>query len=297
MVRIAGGVGLVIGCVALVVFMVIRIQARSEPPPTPFVPPTLQFAAILPSATTPRPTDTPNVERTATFVAAINRPAAAAPSDNYRILVGSVLLQPGCNTTNLAFNASGSRYYLYLPPSMVMATNPTEQLAEVRGAITTLPSCIYPIIQVLSLVWLNEVATPSPLLTNTTTITDMIWRNSTRPTAAISHYAPPVVSTRLITATPYPTYTPYPITTYVPAPWSTLAPLPTYTPYPTLTAAPTYTPYPSPTLLPTPTPSPTLTATPTPTLTVTPTATPTPTETPLLTATPLVVVPTDVLTP
>ncbi len=298
---ILGGLALLIVVCVVGAFMVSGSRANDAPPDTqtPFHPPIFQLVTIthseIPTATATStvaplaPAETPDLERTAVFATAINRPAASGPSENYRILVGSVLLQPGCNVTNIGFDASGARYYLHLPPSLIISVNPDLQLAEIRGLITHLDTCIYPLIQVESFVWLNQLATPAPFVTST--ITNTVWRDPTTPTPTIIYHSRPATlspptftptithtATPVATYTPYPTYTPY----YIPSQrqWPTPEPWPTHTPYPTNTPYPTYT------IVPTPTDTPTLTPTPTITPTDTPTLTPTPTDIPTLTPTP-----------
>jgi hypothetical protein len=249
--------------------------------PTPVVVtlPALDYATVthseMPTATAtasifPDNTPTPDIARTATFEAAINKPAGENLSENNRILVGTVLLQPGCNITNIALDASGARYYLHLPSSLLITLNPDLQLAEVRGVVTTLPTCVYPILQVQSFTWLNELATPvasSGTITTTRTISGGDpWQIRYTPTPTglpRPVFAPPPQQTAIFsgTATPYPTYTPYPplptATPYIPPQRSDPTAYPTYTPYPTLTAYPTPTTNPA-TLTPTPTPTPQL---------------------------------------
>lgn len=184
----------------------------------------------------PTPIETPDVARTATFVAAINKPASNPETSPY--LVGVVTYEPGCTVSNLGFTTAGMNgtpYYLYFPTPL--DRDPLMQMLQIKGYVQKMKDCRFPVLMVSEAFWLNGSATPAPVnlqspisgtITTTATIT---WGLAAYGLPTPDKHQTPVYNP--LESTPYPTYTPYPTATpYIPPPPPTLAPLPTYTPYP-----------------------------------------------------------------
>lgn len=220
----------------------------------------IQLTATAASVTTPgpvtpagsvTPTETPDVARTATFVAAINRPASNPEASPY--LVGVVTYEPGCTVSNLGFTTAGlngTPYYLYFPTPL--DRDPLMQMLQIKGYVQKMKDCQYPVLMVQEAFWLNGSATPAPIslqspISGTITATVPIsWGLAAYGLATPDKNATPIYSSQ-----PYPTYTPYPTATpYLPPPPPT--PYPTYTPYP-IPDNPKPTKTPTPTITPTPT--------------------------------------------
>lgn len=239
-----GVVSLGVICVGALVS--VQFFGADDPTPTAIVvtPPILTYATlgvVPPTATiAPLGGETPDLPRTATYVAALFHPAALNPGDGYVVRMGTTMLQPGCDTSNIALDSSGSRYYLQLPASIIININPTLQMVEVRGFLTRRDTCAYEVLQVQSFILINELATPSSI-TDTGTISADLWQNPVLPTSSATVPASVPLAARTIpdltptaTITPYPTYTPYPTITPLP-PQQQPTRLPTATPTPRLT--------------------------------------------------------------
>lgn len=226
-------------------------------PPLP-TPPTSALEPIQLTATAKpipvSPVATPDIPRTATFQAAINRPAGNPQTSPY--LVGVITYEPGCTVTNIGFTTAGldgTPYYLYFQTPL--DRDPLMQMVNVKGYIQRFNDCQFPVIMVSEIFWLNGTATPAPIamlpISGTITTTMPISWGLGLPTPDKNQT--PVYDARLDpesphytggTPTPYPTYTPYPTATpYVPP--QVVYPDPTKTPKPTHT--PTFTPSPTPT--------------------------------------------------
>ena len=228
-------------------------------PPTPPGPSTPTRAMVQPEPPAPvSPLDTPSVKKTATFQAAISRPAGNPASQPY--YVGVITYEDGCLVSNLGFTTSGYNgkpYYLYLGEPL--DRDPAMQIVQINGYVQTFDTCQYPVIFVQQLYWIGGQGTPAPLaigglLTGTVTATvTTTWGRAggvvATKTPTYTVWIPPQKDLPApATYTPYPTYTPQPADVI----YKTVVPLiPTYTPYPT------WTPDPS-------TPTPTATATPQP---------------------------------
>lgn len=213
--------------------------AASAPVPAPVAPPP---TAILEPA---------QIAATATYQAALVRPAglnnpAAAP-----FLIGVLTYEPGCKASNIGFTTSGyngDAYFLYLREPL--DRDPLLQLVQVSGYVQILKECQYPVIFVEHLTWMDRSGTPAPLamggpLTGTLTQTRPLtptWGQAVpvaTNTPTYTVYIPP--QKIFPTPEPLPTYTYAP--TYTPQPVEvikqTVIPLiPTHTPYPTWTPNP-----------------------------------------------------------
>jgi hypothetical protein len=232
--------------------------------------PTLgQPAAAAAAINGPKPAPTSPLEpaqiaATATFQAAINRPAANPGNSPY--FVGVVTYEAGCEVSNLGFTTAGlngTPYYLYLQAPL--DRDPFMRMVQIQGFIQTFDGCQYPVLMVSQLFWLDGSATPAPIavsgvtsatITGTATVTNT-WGLAAYGLATPDGNATPVYDARYDpnsshylgqTATPYPTYTPYPTATpYIPPARTDLfaAPEPTDTPKPTKTPTLTVTPTPT----------------------------------------------------
>ncbi len=196
----------------------------------------IQLTATAQPPTPDPQAPTPDPARTATFQAAINRPAGDPQASPY--LVGVITYEPGCGVTNLGFTTAGlngTPYYLYF--QMPLDRDPFMQMVNIKGYVQKMKDCQYPVLMVSEVFWLNGTATPAPIaqmpVSGTITATAVIsWGLGAFGLPTPNKFDTPVYSP-VLTATPYPTYTPYPTATpYVPPPPATLPPLPTYTPYP-----------------------------------------------------------------
>jgi len=258
------GVVILLGCLASCVclsyqFILPALAKSSTPTPThtslPPLPQDLQPAVVQ---ATPAPIpgqvlEPAEIAKTATFVAAINKPAALNNPQASPAYIGVITYESGCEVSNLGFTTSGlngKAFYLYF--STLLDRDPLMQMVQVSGFVQTFDNCQYPVLMVQSVYWLDLQATPAPLayggplISGTITATRIIspaqWGQvRTTPMASYTVYIPPQKE--------YPT----------------LAPLPTYTPPP---LQPTQTPniiirYITPTPIPE-TPTPTTTPTPTP---------------------------------
>lgn len=193
--------------------------------------------SVTPTTEPVTPSETPDIARTATFVAAINRPASDL-NTSPPYLVGVVTYEPGCTVSNLGFTTAGlngTPYYLYF--STPLDRDPLMQMLQIKGYVQKMKDCQYPVLMVSEAFWLNGSATPAPInlqsaISGTITATAPIsWGLAAYGLATPNKYDTPVYNP--LTVTPYPTYTPYPTATpYLPPAPPTLAPLPTYTPYP-----------------------------------------------------------------
>lgn len=204
-----------------------------------------------------------DIAATATFQAAISRPAFANNPAAAPFFIGVMTYEPGCLATNIGFTTSGYEgqpYYLYM--RQPLDRDPLMQIVQISGYVQQLNDCAHPVIFVEQLTWLNGSGTPAPVVmhsvTGTITATAPIsWGLGGLPTP--DKHATPVYDPPAWTVTPYPTYTPWPSATpYLPPPPPTSIPWPTYTrvpAYPTYTPFPTYTPNPA-TQTPTPTSTP-----------------------------------------
>lgn len=269
-------IGSILGLLAILVWFVWRFliphapaeaqaqQTVDTPAPTTY--PTIDVDQRAPAATLPpaesafgSPLPTPDeqqLQATATFQAAISRPAgspANAPS-----YIGVMTYEAGCSVSNLGFTTSGysgQPFYLYF--TGLLDRDPLMQMVQVRGYVQEFDNCQYPVIMVSEVFWLNQSGTPAPIayggpisgtITNTNTISGPNpagWgqgeaRATNTPTYTV--YVPP--QKIIPSTTPQPTYTPYPpLPTYTPQSpqtiYQTVVPLiPTYTPYPTWTPDP-----------------------------------------------------------
>lgn len=235
-------------------------EAEATPPPTPLVAelPTLTSTPLVfqPTLTLAEPVATSALEpsqlaATATFQAAINRPAYMNDPGGSPSFVGVITFESGCELSNIGFTTSGysgAPFYLYL--RQPFDRNPLMQVAQVQGYIQQFPKqCQYPVIFVDAITWLEVQGTPAPLayggdLTGTAVLTPALWGQSLGvtpvPTATYQLHLP-----LGDTPTPFPTYTPFP----------TPDPLPTYTPFPTTAPwVPPHTPVATKTPTSTPTP-------------------------------------------
>ena len=208
--------------------------------------PIQQTATVATVAVVPAETSDP--ERTATFQAAISRPAMNPANSPY--FVGVITYEDGCLVSNLGFTTSGYNgkpYYLYLREPL--DRDPSMQVVQINGQVQEFGDCQYPVIFVQQLFWLDQNGTPSPLSVGgpiTGTITGTVTVTATRPAWGLlttpmpngtaAAYLPPAKDIPpLPTYTLYPTYTPQPVDVIV----RTVIPyIPTYTPYPTWTPNP-----------------------------------------------------------
>jgi len=259
--------------------------SEAELVPTPVVivatlPPIEATTLPIEQPPAPVPTELPTsppepiqLTATAEYYRAITRPAGAAPSENYRIVVGTVTLAPDfgyCASSNIGISVSGQPYFLWLPPSIMISQNPQDQMAEIRGVIYRADNCQYDMIQVQSLVWLSEMATPAPVVAvggQYTTTAQMATRPATPlPTpygTDIQNGVYSATATAVISPTASPTA--WTQSGWVPEPWPTQTNYqpaidnindriddiadtinnPTSTPRPTSTPSPTSSPTPS----------------------------------------------------
>ncbi len=262
-------IGSVLGLLLILgyfVWLVIPKAKAEEPTATPVVATLPPLTPTLPAASTPlaitagvtpgsmSSPEPAQLAATATFIAAINKPAGDPATSPF--LIGVITYESGCDISNLGFTTAGMEgkpYYLYL--QVPVDRDPLMQMAQVQGYTTKFKGCQYPVLMVSNLIWLNNgPATPAPIVTLPGTVTGTI--TSTTPISwgqGLEAYGLPTPDKNQIPVynplepTPYPTYTPYPTATpYLPPPPATLAPLPTYTPYPapnpTKTPKPTATP-------------------------------------------------------
>lgn len=224
--------------------------------------------ANQPAPTPPTQTDL-DLNATATFQAAISKPAYANNPGAAPFFIGVITYESGCSASNLGFTTSGYNgqpYYLYLRTPLTR--DPLFQLAQVTGYVQIIEGCEHPVIFVEQLTWMDQQGTPSPLATPTivptSTITVTItsepkpWGQAGTPSAQMPTVRPPQPGTTATywlqppkniestgpTYTPYPTYTPVPtlppekiVHTVIPH-IPTQTPLPTYTPFPTSTPNP-----------------------------------------------------------
>lgn len=203
----------------------------------------LEIPTNIPTSPAVSPVNTPNLERTATFQAAISRPAMDPADSPY--FVGVITYEDGCLISNLGFTTSGYNgkpYYLYL--NQPLDRDPSMQVVQLSGYVQKFDTCQYPVIFVDQLYWLDQRGTPAPLavggpLTNTITGTATVtrpWGLLTTPVVSPTVFVPPQRD-----IPPPPTYTPYP--TYTPQAadiiiQTVIRSIPTYTPYPTWTPNP-----------------------------------------------------------
>lgn len=242
------------------------LAGKAEEPPTPAVE-KVQTVGPLEESPTDTPVvvtatsaqagadEPPDLERTATFQAAISRPAVDPGSSPY--FIGVITYEDGCLVSNLGFTTSGYHgkpYYLYL--SDPLDRDPAMQMVQLRGHVQRFDTCQYPVLFVDQLFWLDQAGTPSPLslggpLTTTLAATGTITATLTPPTWGVSSQAAPTKTPtytvwvppqkNLPTPEPLPTYTPRP--TYTPQPVQSIVQtvmphMPTFTPFPTWTPDP-----------------------------------------------------------
>jgi len=211
-----------------------RAAAAEAPPavvtiaPLPSPIPVEQPPVGAPTVTPTTPLEPIQIAATATFQAAINKPAfmnnpAAAPS-----FVGVITYEDGCRLSNIGFTTSGYNgkpYYLYVRQQF--DRNPLYQMAQVSGFIQQFPDdCQYPVIMVETITWFDSQATPSPLaITKTVAITD-VWgmvsttKQITRPTVSVYVPHPEYLTPVPIAAAPTATVT-WTSSNWSPQPWST----------------------------------------------------------------------------
>lgn len=237
--------------------------AQAEEPSTPQI--VVQTVAPLdtPSApSSPAPILEPaQAAATATFQAAISRPAALNNPSVAPFFVGVITYEPGCAATNLGFTTSGyegEAFYLYL--RQPLDRDPLMQIVQISGYVQILKDCLHPVVIVEQMTWLNGSGTPAPVsmapVTGTITATVPIsWGLAAYGLPTPDKHQTPVYNPPAWTPTAAVTGSIPTATPYLPPVPATLPPLPTYT------RQPTYTPYPSPTNDPA-TPTPTATATP-----------------------------------
>ena len=199
------------------------------------------------------PLEPSQIAATATFQAAINRPAAYNNPAAAPFYIGVITYESGCEVSNIGFTTAGtngSAHYLYF--AQPLDRDPLMQMVNVSGYVQKFDNCQYPVIMVQQIYWLDGQATPAPLAIGgqyTSTITNSVassWgQGQPRPVPTVMVVRPELFSSPVTTPTPYPTYTPYPTT----APW-----VPPHTPIPSR-PDPTKTPKPTSTNTPTPTPT------------------------------------------
>jgi len=237
-----------------------------EPPPRPPVQTAVVVATVPPLETPATPTPLPVVDSTfssplepsqiaatATFQAAISKPAAYNNPAAAPFYIGVITYESGCEVSNIGFTTAGtngSAHYLYF--SQPLDRDPLMQMVNVSGYVQKFDNCQYPVIMVQQIYWLDDQATPAPLAIGgqyTNTVTNSVassWgQGQSGPPPTVMVVRPELLSSPVATPTPYPTYTPYPTT----KPW-----IPPATPRPA-TPKPTKTPKPTSTNTPTPTPT------------------------------------------
>ncbi len=213
-------------------------DSQADEQPTPAVAtvaplPTAMPVEILSLSPTPTtPLEPAQLAATATFQAALSRPAymndpSAAPS-----FVGVITYEDGCLLSNIGFTTSGYNgkpYYLYMRQQF--DRNPLYQMAQISGFVQQFPNeCQYPVIMVEAITWFDAEATPAPLaITNTVPITDVWGIISKQPTARPTVYVTrPELLTPIAAAPPISaTATPWTSSGWTPQPWPTV---PNYSP-------------------------------------------------------------------
>lgn len=246
------------GCAAQKKAKAEEAQPTEAPTSLPTLTPTVEGVEFIPQ----EPLSPEQVAATATFQAAISRPAAMNAPGAYPFFIGVITYESGCPVSNLGFTTAGLEgqpYYLYF--QIPLDRDPLMQMVQVQGYTQKFDGCEYPVIMVQQLFWLNNgLATPAPLamvMTDTITSTAPIsWGLGAYGLPTPDKHQQPVYDPLSWTPTPYPTYTPFPTATpYVPPARVDPTARPTYTPYPTQTPYPTPTPNPA-TAMPTPTSTP-----------------------------------------
>jgi len=240
-------------------FLIPKSSAKEEITITPTPYPTVDMSALPPPSqqittsvfNSPEiPTQSltnDEIQATAIFQAAIQRPAAVNNPVAAPYFIGVITYEPGCKASNVGFTTSGYNgepYYLYL--RQPLERDPFMQIVQLSGYVQVFDDCQHPVIFVEQLFWMDQTGTPSPLATVTPlTMTGKITGTATiTATAAVNTWGR--VNTQTVA--------------YVP-PSRDIPPLPTYTPYPTYTQQPveivlqtviphipvqaTYTPYPT----------------------------------------------------
>ena len=251
-------------------FFLSGTDAQAQEPPPATAPPvqTAIVATVPPLETPATPTPLPVVDSTfssplepaqiaatATFQAAISKPAAYNNPAAAPFYIGVITYEAGCEVSNIGFTTAGtngSAHYLYF--SQPLDRDPLMQMVNVSGYVQKFDNCQYPVIMVQQIYWLDGQATPAPLAIGgqyTSTITNSVassWgQGQPGPPPTVMVVRPELLSSPVATPTPYPTYTPYPTT----KPW-----VPPHTPIPSR-PDPTKTPKPTSTNTPTPSPTPT----------------------------------------
>lgn len=224
-----------------------RQAAADTPPPVvapaPELPTPLPIEAApvvsgtIPTATPTTPLEPIQIAASATFQAAISRPAAYNNPSAAPFYIGVVTYESGCNVSNLGFTTAGlggSAYYLYF--TTPLDRNPLMQMVNVAGFLQEFPGCSHPVLMVQQIFWLSELATPAPLLTTgsytatyTGTVQAVAWGQAVMatptPTPTVTIYRPdlltpfpPLQPTAAISATA----TPWSNTPWEPQPWPTV---------------------------------------------------------------------------
>jgi len=216
--------------------------------PEPPKPTTQQQPTIQQQQPQTRPTLLPTisqeqVQATATYIAAINRPAQGI-STNTRLYIGSIDLNPTfgfCAYTSIGFIASGRPAFLYIPAGISITDDLLEQQVVVRGLAQNMDQCQYEVITVQEITPLAKMAQQGQIM-----YTGGPSQTLTATTIAAYRYTPPrpfglataapgktIFGTPPSHLTPTATITNTGSFTWVPPnKWPTSTPYPTYTPAP-----------------------------------------------------------------
>ena len=224
-------------------------SASADTPPTPAVATAAPLPTAMPVEPPPAvgelPTSTPTtvlepsqIAATATFQAAISKPAAYSNPQAAPFYVGVITYEAGCMISNLGFTTAGlngSAYYLYF--TQPLDRDPLMQMANVTGFLQEFEGCQYPVLMVQNIYWMDGQATPAPLAiggplitgTVTATTTAASWGQAVMtPTAPATPWGTSIqngvykpTATAVLTA-PTATATAWTTSGWSPQPWPTV---------------------------------------------------------------------------
>lgn len=228
----------VLGLLAIVTYLAWKFvfsggsTAKAEEQPAPPAQPVV--VATVPPLETPPATPLPvevlatsplepvQVAATATFQAAISRPAGYNNPEAAPFYVGVVTYEAGCTVSNIGFTTAGlngQAYYLYF--TQPLDRDPLMQMVNITGYVQKFEDCQYPVLMVQNIFWMNGQATPAPLAIGgqyTSTITNSIASNWGGQAAPPTPFG--VKTTPLPPGSPAPTNTPAFTVTSTATPWS-----------------------------------------------------------------------------
>jgi hypothetical protein len=216
-----------------------RAAAADTPPPVVATVPELPTAmpiepapgvitGTLPTVIPATPLEPIQIAASATYQAALSRPAALNNPQAAPFLVGVITYESGCAVSNLGFTTAGldgQPYYLFF--TTPLDRDPLMQMVNITGYVQKFPGCAHPVLMVQQVFWLSALATPAPVAAGPITTT-LLWGQASAPLTPTVTIRRPELLNQPVQPPPAPTVTPvvspttWSQTPWQPQPWATV---------------------------------------------------------------------------